>query len=638
MQVPETIMMGETADISFICEFSWYSWVYFNESQVQFPETKVMIGRYLGPTEPEVGSVLTAKILKCNGEVVRRNTFRHLRQEEYESEESKKERSDFDASVEKRLGDPLTDKELTPEFDISMVTPDYEVYEDEQNPVIIQEIDDYDPEGYDGYITAQVLLPKGEEFKIGTVVKRRLDDDGKPIGTSNSNPILDSREYEVEFDDGCVLEYSANVIAENLYSQVDAEGRRFVMLQEILDHQKDNSAVPKDDEFVVSNGKRVRRYTTKGWKLCILWKDGSTSWETLTSVKEAFPVEIAEYAVARKIAEEPAFSWWVPYTLKKKARIVAAVNKRYMLRTHKFGVEVPKTVQEALKLDATTNTSFWRDAIALEVKNVDVAFQDLSEMEEVPIGYQYVKCHMIFDVKAGSLKRKARYVAGGHMTEPPAAVTYASVVSRESVRLGLMIAALNGLSILSADIQNAYLTSPCQEKIYTTLGPEFGPHRCGRKALVVRALYGLKSAGAAFRNHLASCLAHLGYESSKGDPDVWFRAAVKVTKEEYYEYLLVYTDDILAISLNPNDVLTRINRYFALKPDSIHSPDDYLGTKIRKTVLPNGEEAWGQSSSHYVLNAVGNLEAWMKRVISYQIEQILRCRQVIDRSSMFLWL
>ena len=307
-QVPETIMMGETADISFICEFSWYSWVYFNESQVQFPETKVMIGRYLGPTEPEVGSVLTAKILKCNGEVVRRNTFRHLRQEEYESEESKKERSDFDASVEKRLGDPLTDKELTPEFDISMVTPDYEVYEDEQNPVIIQEIDDYNPEGYDGYITAQVLLPKGEEFQIGTVVKRRLDDDGKPIGTSNSNPILDSREYEVEFDDGCVLEYSANVIAENLYSQVDAEGRRFVMLQEILDHQKDNSAVPKDDEFVVSNGKRVRRYTTKGWKLCILWKDGSTSWETLTSVKEAFPIEIAEYAVARKIAEETEFS------------------------------------------------------------------------------------------------------------------------------------------------------------------------------------------------------------------------------------------------------------------------------------------------------------------------------------------
>ena len=120
-----------------------------------------------------------------------------------------------------------------------------------------------------------------------------------------------------------------------------------------------------------------------------------------------------------------------------------------------------------------------KDAIDLEIKNVDVAFQDLEDSEKFPVGYQFVKCHVIFDVKAGSLKRKARYVAGGHMTEPPAAATYASVVSRESVRLGLLIAALNDLHILSADIQNAYLTSPCEEKIYTILGPEFGPNRRG---------------------------------------------------------------------------------------------------------------------------------------------------------------
>jgi hypothetical protein len=218
---------------------------------------------------------------------------------------------------------------------------------------------------------------------------------------------------------------------------------------------------------------------------------------------------------------------------------------------------------------------------------------------------------MIFDVKTGSLQRKARYVAGGHTTEAPAAITYASVVSRESVRLGLLIAGLNGLSILSADIQNAYLTSPCQEKIYTVLGPEFGPHRKGRRSLVVRALYGLKSAGASFRNHLASCLSHLGYESSRGDPDVWLRPAVKDNKEEYYEYLLVYTDDILAIGTNPMEVLTKLNKYFKLKPDSIHPPDNYLGTKLKETVLPNNTKAWGQSSSQYIQNAVKNLEDWM---------------------------
>jgi hypothetical protein len=74
------------------------------------------------------------------------------------------------------------------------------------------------------------------------------------------------------------------------------------------------------------------------------------------------------------------------------------------------------------------------------------------------------------------------------MTQPPAAVTYARVVSRESVRIGFLIAALNDLNILSADIENAYLTSTCEERIYTVLGPDFGPNRQGKKSLVVRAL------------------------------------------------------------------------------------------------------------------------------------------------------
>jgi hypothetical protein len=93
---------------------------------------------------------------------------------------------------------------------------------------------------------------------------------------------------------------------------------------------------------------------------------------------------------------------------------------------------------------------------------------------------------------------------------------------------------------------------------------------------------------------------------------VWFCLATKVTGEDYYEYLLVYTDDILVIIIDPLDILTRLNKYFPLKPDSIHPPDDHLGTKLKVMVLPNGTKAWGQSSSHYIHKAVGNLEAWMK--------------------------
>ena len=191
-----------------------------------------------------------------------------------------------------------------------------------------------------------------------------------------------------------------------------------------MDHKQDASALSKDEEFVVVKGKRVRWMTTKGWKLCIQWKDGSTSWEHLKDLKESNPIEVAEYAVAQKIDSEPAFAWWVPFTLKKRSRIVAAVSNRYLLKTHKFGIELPKTVEDALAIDKATSTTYWKDAIDLEIKNVDVAFQDLEDNEKVPVGYQFVKCHVIFDVKAGSLKRKARYLAGGHMTEPPAAATF----------------------------------------------------------------------------------------------------------------------------------------------------------------------------------------------------------------------
>ena len=113
---------------------------------------------------------------------------------------------------------------------------------------------------------------------------------------------------------------------------------------------------------------------------------------------------------------------------------------------------------------------------------------------------------MIFDVKMldsdGLFIRKVRYVAGGHTTETPAALTYASVVSRDSVRIALILAAFNVLEILACDIQNAYLTAQCHEKICTVVGPEFESD-IGKIFIIKMALYGLKSSGAAFCSLIA---------------------------------------------------------------------------------------------------------------------------------------
>lgn len=197
-------------------------------------------------------------------------------------------------------------------------------------------------------------------------------------------------------------------------------------------------------------------------------------------------METAEYAVANKISMEPAFAWWARDVLQRQDRIIKKVKSRYWKRTHKYGIELPKTVAEALEIDRKTSTDFWAKAIDKEMRKVEMAFEFLED-DQIPIGYKEIKCHLIFDIKM-DLTRKARHVAGGHKTDEPKESTFSSVVSRDSVSLAFTIAALNDLEVLSADVQNAYLNAPTKERMWTRAGLEFGKAKAGRPALIKRAL------------------------------------------------------------------------------------------------------------------------------------------------------
>ena len=236
------------------------------------------------------------------------------------------------------------------------------------------------------------------------------------------------------------------------------------------------------------------------------------TWEKLSLIKESNPVELAEYAMAKGIDKEAAFAWWVPFTIKKRDRIIAAVTNRVHKRQYKFGIFIPTSVKEALEEDQRNGNTFWQDAINKEMENVKVAFKILDDNKDILPGYKEMQCHIIFDVKMDNFKRKARLVAGGHMIDTPPNLKYASVESQESVRIALTIAALNDLQVKAGDIQNAYLTAPCAKRIWTICGPEFGAN-AGKRAIIIRALYGLASAGALFRKHLADCMEHIGYKS-----------------------------------------------------------------------------------------------------------------------------
>ena len=155
---------------------------------------------------------------------------------------------------------------------------------------------------------------------------------------------MDSRVYHVEFDDGDVCELTANVIAESMYASCNADGNEYILFDSFVNYKSSSKAVTKDDQRIVHNGRNSLRRSTVGWHLCVQWKDGSTSWQSLKDLKEAYPVAVAEYAIAQGIEDEPAFNWWVHHLLRKREHIIALVKKRstrFLKKTHKFGIEVP---------------------------------------------------------------------------------------------------------------------------------------------------------------------------------------------------------------------------------------------------------------------------------------------------------
>jgi hypothetical protein len=97
--------------------------------------------------------------------------------------------------------------------------------------------------------------------------------------------------------------------------------------------------------------------------------------------------------------------------------------------------------------------------------------------------------------------------------------------------------------------------------------------------LVVKAMHGLQSASFSFRSYRANeKLTEMGFQSTMADPDVWLRAATKGDGKQYYEYMLMYVDDILALSCDTK-LLADVQKTFSLKNDTIGPPEFYLGAK-----------------------------------------------------------
>ena len=441
-RTPLEIVTGETPDITEYLDFSFYDWVTFRANAGL---GDLELGRWLGVSH-RVGQMMSYWILPKSAIPISCCTVQRLTELEKKQSSFKERMDDFMEMIKRRMDArsqdisnkcedirqqkilDSNDEEFEKEY--SRVVDNKEILDqDEISKDQVDEIGVLDP-----YLGMEVNLPRDNDVIRGRVKMRVVDDEGNAVGVPNNNPLLDTRKYHVEFLDGSVEEYTANNIAENILSQVDEEGHRNMMLDEIIDFRKNGDAVPKDKGTFMTKNRTIRkRKTTKGWELLVKWKDGSENWVKLKDMKDSYPVEVMNFANQKKIHNEPAFAWWIPYTNRKVKAIIQKVkSNKYWERTHKYGIRLPKSIKEAEEIDKENGNHLWRDAIRLEMKNVRVGFEVYEGDVKDLVGYEEIRGHLIFDIKLGeNFRRKARYVGEGFRASTPANVTYSSVVRRD---------------------------------------------------------------------------------------------------------------------------------------------------------------------------------------------------------------
>jgi len=295
-RTPFEVLTGNTPDITEYISYQWYQPVWYHD-HTSFPNTIKHIGRWIGVAH-NVGQALCFWVLPESDRPIARSTVQPLTNNNLRDPNVLSQLHSYDLSVRKKLGDDLaTDEALSFEIGSEELQRTLQDADDDGHFIPVEpeaskpDADDFDEETYSHFTSAEVLLPKGDYQHIAKVLGRKRDESGQPIGHYHPNPILDTTIHEVQFPDGTIQEYSTNVIAEALYTQVDHEGNRWLLLDEIISHEKSQDA-PTMEQLRVSN----QRYTTKGLTLCCKWKDGSTSWEALKDLRASNPIEVAEYA------------------------------------------------------------------------------------------------------------------------------------------------------------------------------------------------------------------------------------------------------------------------------------------------------------------------------------------------------
>eukprot|EP00986_Skeletonema_menzelii_P007778 scaffold3101_cov93-Skeletonema_menzelii.AAC.1 len=324
-------------------------------------------------------------------------------------------------------------------------------------------------------------------------------------------------------------------------------------------------------------------------KILILWESGEITYEPITLISQSEPYLVAEYARDSGMLDE----WHKRYPKMKLKRYASNTEKLFRkinqakLKSYRdtpiymFGVKVPRNHDQAVQFDDENGNTLWQDA---EKKEIDQLFEykvfdDRGHRRnaQVPEGYKKITLHMVYACKHDG-RRKARVVAGGHLTDPPLESVYSGVVSLRGIRIIVFLSELNDLEVWQTDIGNAFLEAKTTEKVYVITGGEFGELK-DHLFVIVGSLYGLKTSAKRFHEVLSDVLREMGFSPCPAEPDIWMRpmkpdgtvmSEEDLKKEDpefthegvgraiyggYYEYIATYIDDLTIGSKNPQAII-----------------------------------------------------------------------------------
>lgn len=290
-------------------------------------------------------------------------------------------------------------------------------------------------------------------------------------------------------------------------------------------------------------------------------------------------------------------------------------NKKAPPKKLKYGVQVPRNVDEAYQLDKDNGDTLWADAIDKEMAalyELDCfEYREKGYRPQQEEGYQWTRVHMIFDVKT-DLRRKARLVAGGHLLEIFDTEVYSSTVKGISVKLLHVIAHQNNLKALCGDVGNAFVTAETREEVYFIAGREFG-ERQGMTVIIKKALYGLASSAACFHAHFGDTLRSFGFVPTRYDNDVWIRLS---KDKSYYEYVCSHVDDFCIFSRDPESIMKQIKSVFTVKSEG--PPEYYLGNDFKK----DRKGRWCIGCKTYIKEGIRRIESMFGTLTKHDIPMV----------------